>query len=304
MIGQTPRVRLALIANPRSGTAPAPERLEALLGADGAQVSCTPIEQIADGDGGDLEARALRALQRAGTPDRIVVAGGDGSIGPAALCAAQLSVPLAVIAVGTANDFARTKQLPLDDIEAACALARDPLARARHAELGMAGERPFVNAAAAGLSVAAAHAAKPHKPRLGPLAYVVGAIKAGVTAKPLRCAVACDGEPCYEGPAWQVVIGVTGAFGAGSEIGATSTDDAKLDVAVVPAGSRAGLIRRAYGMRTGQLTEQSDVTHERAAAIDVEVAGHPAFNVDGETCRCEPARFRLHAKGFDVVTPS
>lgn len=297
-------MRLALIANQRSGTASEPYELEALLAAGGAAVSYVPIEQIADREGGALEDGALDALRAGGPPDRIVVAGGDGSIGPAALCAAQLGVPLAVVAAGTANDFARAKRLPLDDLDAACALARDPAAATGHAELGMAGERPFVNAASAGLSVAAARAAKPHKPRLGPLAYAVGAVKAGVTATPLRCAVACDGAERYAGPAWQVVVAVTGAFGGGSQIGETSTDDEQLDVAVVPAGSRIGLVRRAFGMKTGRLTEQDDVAHERGAVIDVELAGHPAFNVDGETCRCEPARFTLRPGGFHVVTGS
>lgn len=297
-------MRLALIANPRSGTAPEPEALEALLGADGAHVACVPIEQIADEAGGTLEDGALQALRAAGDPDRIVVAGGDGSIGPAALCAAQLGVPLAVIATGTANDFARAKDLPLDDLEAACALARDPAARSRHADLGMAGERPFVNAAAAGLSVAAARAAKPHKSRLGALAYAVGALKAGVTATPLRCTVKADGAPAYEGDAWQVIVGVTGAFGGGSQIGDTRDDDGLLDVAVVPAGSRVALVRRAFGMKTGRLVAQPGVPHERGREIAVELDGHPAFNVDGETCRCEPASFRLHDGGFDVVTRS
>lgn len=295
-------MRLALITNRRSGTAPDPAELAARLAADGAAVDYVPIEQIADPDCGALEDGALAALQAEGAPDRIAVAGGDGSIGPAALCAARLGVPLAVIAVGTANDFARAKRLPLDDLEQACALARDVHARTRHAELGRAGERPFVNAAAAGLSVAAANAAKPHKSRLGPLAYAVGAIKAAVIATPLRCAVSCDRGVCFEGRIWQVVVGVTGAFGGGSEIGVTSAQDGQLDVAVVPAGSRTGLVRRAYGMRTGRLTEQSDVVHRRGATIDVAVAGHPTFNVDGETCRCEPARFTLHPGGFDVVT--
>jgi diacylglycerol kinase (ATP) len=297
-------VRLALIANRRSGTAPHPEQLAARLAAGGVTVDYVPIEQIADRDEGALADGALSALQAAGAPDRIVVAGGDGSIGPAALCAARLGVPLAVIAVGTANDFARAKRLPLDDLEAACALAREPAARTRHAELGMAGERPFVNAASAGLSVAAAAAARPHKPRLGALAYAVGAIRAAATASPLRCAVHCDGEACFEGSAWQVVVGVTGAFGGGSEIGVTSAQDGQLDVAIVPAGSRVGLVRRAYGMRTGRLTEQPDVAHRRGAAVDLVVAEERTFNVDGETCRCEPAHFSLHPGGFDVVTPS
>jgi diacylglycerol kinase (ATP) len=303
-MGQTPGVRLALIANPRSGSAPAPEALVARLAAGGADVAYVPIEQIADRDAGDLQHGALAALRAPGEPERLVVAGGDGSIGPAALCAAHLDVALAVIPVGTANDFARAKELPLDDLEAACALARDPGARTQRAELGMAGARPFVNAAAAGLSVAAAHAARPHKSRLGPLAYAAGALKAGVTATPLSCAVACDGDRCFDGRAWQVVVGVTGAFGAGGGMGVASDRDAMLDVAVVPAGSRAGLVRRAFGMRTGRLTGQSDVVHRRAATIDVEVAGHPTFNVDGETCLCEPARFTLHPGGFAVVTSS
>ncbi len=302
-MGRLAVVRLALIANPRSGTAPDPEDLAARLARDGADVTRVAIAQIADRDGGDLEPGALAALRAGGAPERIVVAGGDGSVGPAALCCAQLNIPLAVIPVGTANDFARAKALPLD-LDEACALARDPRAATARAELGMAGDRPFVNAAAAGLSVEAARAAKPHKSRLGPLAYAVGAARAGLTASPLRCAVACDGQGRYAGRAWQVVVGVTGAFGGGSELGATHPADGLLDVAVVPAGSRAGLVRRAYGMRRGQLAAQADVTHERGAVVEVELAGHPAFNVDGETCRCEPARFELHEGGFAVVVAS
>jgi diacylglycerol kinase (ATP) len=294
-------VRLALIANPRSGTATDPDELVTRLAAGGADVSWVPIDDIADEHGGELADGALDALTAAGAPDRLVVAGGDGSIGPAALCAARLGVPLAILAVGTANDFARAKRLPLD-LDEACALARDPRRATVRAELGMAGARPFVNAAATGLSVVAARAARPHKSRLGRLAYAVGAVRAGLTAAPLRCAVRCDGEQRFAGPAWQVVVGVTGAFGGGSEIGSTRDDDGLLDVAVVPAGSRAGLVRRALGMRAGRLTEQAGVEHERAAVVEVELPGHPAFNVDGETCRCEPARFSLHAGGFRVVT--
>jgi diacylglycerol kinase (ATP) len=302
-IRQTARVRLALIANPRSGTAPDPDELAERLRADGAAVSWVPIEAIADEHRGDLEDGALDALRAAGRPDRIVVAGGDGSIGPAALCAARLRVALAVVPAGTANDFARAKGLPLD-LEPACALAGSPQARTARADLGMAGGRPFVNAAAAGLSVVAAHTAKPHKSRLGALAYAIGAARAGLTAAPLRCVVTCDGDERFAGRAWQVVVGVTGAFGGGSEIGATRTGEGLLDVAVVPAGSRAGLVRRAFGMRAGRLIEQAGVAHERATVIEVEISGHSAFNVDGETCRCEPARFELDPGGFDLVTPS
>jgi diacylglycerol kinase (ATP) len=297
-------VRLALVANPKSGSAPPPERLAELLAAGGASVSVTAIQDLAAEDGGlddDGLAKARKKLSKGGAPDRIVVAGGDGSIGLTALVAAEMDVPLAVIPTGTANDFARALDLPFD-LDESCALARDPHAATRHAELALAGARPFVNAAATGLSVVAAREARPHKSRLGPLAYALGATKAAITAQPLRCRVRADGNTCWEGRAWQVVVGATGAFGGGSEIGGTDPRDGMLDVAVVPAGSRIGLARRAAGMKRGSLTAQKSVAHHRAARIEID-GGAKTFNVDGEVCSCQPARFTLRDGGFQVVAP-
>ncbi len=283
-------MRLALVINPKSGTAPDRGELERRLAADGASVTVTPIDELdCDADGAAL-----------GRPDRIVVAGGDGSIGLCARLAQRLRVPLAVIPVGTANDFARALSITMK-LDEACELARDPGAATRTADLAEVDGRPFVNAASAGLSVIAAREARPHKGWLGPLAYAFGALKAGLTASPLRCRAICDGDERYAGKVWQVVVGVTGAFGGGSEIGGAGKG--RLDVAVVPAGSRMGLVRRAYAMRTGKLTAQDDVPHLRGRVVDVELAGEHAFNVDGELCRCEPAHFVLRPEPFQVVVP-
>ena len=102
---------------------------------------------------------------------------------------------------------------------------------------------------------------------------------------------------------WQVVIGVTGAFGGGSGIGGTRCDDGRLDVAVVPAGSRVGLVRRAYAMRRGRLTAQRDVSHHRGRVIEVELPPGTPFNIDGDVRECDPARFELVAGGVHVVVP-
>ena len=138
---------------------------------------------------------------------------------PVAELAGRLGVPLGVIPGGTANDFVRACELPLDPVEAAeLAVASTSL---RRLELGRLGDgRPFVNVASAGLASVAARRAAPLKPRLGPLAYAVGAVRAAATAAPLPCAVRADGETVFEGEAWQVIVAVTGAFGGGSEVGA------------------------------------------------------------------------------------
>ncbi len=277
---------MTLVANARSGGTDASGAVAAALRARGAGVAVLDV--------GAVEAAAED------DPERLVVAGGDGSIGPAAAVAARAGVPLAVVATGTANDFARALGLPRE-VGAACALAADPDASTRAIELAWAGERPFVNAASCGLSVLAARRAAPLKPRLGPLAYAAGALRAGLTGRAVAATVRCDGRVVHDGPAWQVVVGATGAFGAGSGLEEADPGDGLLDVVAVGAGSRAALVRRAWGLRRGRGARQPGVAHARGARIEVAVAPGTRWNVDGEVCALGPAAFRAQAGAVEVV---
>ncbi|MGB3441334.1 MAG: diacylglycerol kinase family protein [Actinophytocola sp.] len=261
------------------------------------------LELITDA-GAEAETRGLDQLDEplpAGT-ERVVVAGGDGSVGVAARAAAGAGVPLAVLPTGTANDFANALNLPTE-LAKACGLATDPAARTEHREIGLACGQPFVNAAAAGLSSVASRLAKPHKKRLGALAYAFGAVRAGLTAPHTPCRVLVDGDQVFDGDAWSVVVAVSGAFGGGSNIGGTRHDDDHLDVAVVPARSRFALVRHGYHMRRGMLTQQDDVPHHRGRVIEVDVPPGTEFNVDGDPRPLEPARFTLLDGGVRVVVP-
>ena len=142
-----------------------------------------------------------------------------------------------------------------------------------------------MNVASTGLASVAARRAAPLKPRLGPLAYGVGAVRAAATAAPLRCAIRIDGAAVFEGAAWQVILAVTGAFGGGSGIAAADPSDGVLDAAVLPAGSRAGLIRRAWGLKRHTIAEQRGVEHHRGAVIELDVPDGTEFNADGELRR-------------------
>ena len=262
-------MRIALVANPASGGGLDPAPLVRAMSERGAEVA------VFDCATDDIKRAA------AVSPDRLVVAGGDGTIGPVADLAGRLDVPLAVIPGGTANDFARATGLPLDPIDAAeLAVSGTTL---RRFELGRLGDgRAFVNVASAGLASVAARRAVPLKPRLGAVAYGVGAVRAAATAAPLRCAVRADGATVYEGDAWQVILAVTGAFGAGSGIAAADPSDGVLDVAILPAGSRLGLARRAWGMKRHMIAEQRGVEHHRGAVVAVELVPGTEFNADGE----------------------
>jgi diacylglycerol kinase (ATP) len=169
--------------------------------------------------------------------DRVAVAGGDGSIAPAAAAAGAAGIPLAVIPAGTANDFARRMGLPVD-LARACRLAVCG-ARLRDMELGWMDERPFVNVASAGLPAPAAQRAKAWKKPLGPLGYAAGALAAGATASAVWVEVACDGGTFFEGDAWQVTVAASGAFGAGARIAEADPHDGALEVVAVAAGGPA-----------------------------------------------------------------
>jgi diacylglycerol kinase family enzyme len=275
---------LALLANPKSGRGAA-GTVERMLRERGAEVRDFELDERDD-------AVALG-------PDRIAVAGGDGSIGFAAEAAARAGVPLAVVPVGTANDFARAIGIPFDLAEA-CRLAVEGR-ETRLLELGWMGDRPFVNAASTGLSPIAAANAQGVKRILGPFAYSLGALGAGITAKPIRCRVTCDGKPRFDGRAWQVSVAVTGAFGGGSGVDA-DPHDGVLDVVVIEATSRARLVLHAYGLRARRLESQKGVRSERGHVVEVSTDGETGFNVDGELVGVDRARFRVKAGAYAVVT--
>jgi diacylglycerol kinase (ATP) len=275
---------IALLANPDSGSGEA-EEVERLLRAHDDDVTRFDLDR-----GDDVVAAR---------PSRIVVAGGDGSVGCGAAAAARAGVPLGVVAVGTANDFARAMDLPrtlFDAIDLAAAGTQT-----ERLDLGRVGDRPFVNAASAGLSPVAARKADGLKRLLGPLAYTVGALRAGLFAKPVHCSVTIDGKLGFEGDAWQVIVGLTGAFGGGAEVDADPADG-RLDVVAIEAGSRVRLIARGYGLRTGQVETQRGVFTATGRTVEVEQrAAEAGFNVDGELISGERLTFTVEPQAFEVV---
>jgi YegS/Rv2252/BmrU family lipid kinase len=276
---------VALVANERSGSSD-PERCAECLRSFGAKVRRFLIEEV--------DEAVVSGV------DRVVVAGGDGSIAPIAAAAGAAGIPVAVVPAGTANDFARRMELP-EELSAACELA----ARGTHVrelELGWLNrERPFVNVASTGLPAPAAQRASSWKRLLGPLAYAAGAVAAGLTAKPLTCLVDCDGRELLAGDAWQITVAASGAFGAGVTLAGADPTDGKLDVVAIEAGPRLGLIALAYRLRSGGVSDHPRAFQTRCTTAEVRVPEGTPFNVDGEVVTADSARFTAQQRAFQLV---
>lgn len=280
---------IALLLNTGSGQGDA-ERVEELLIEHGAEVECFDVREPEKAAGSGAE--------------RLAVAGGDGSIGFAAEAATATGIPVAVIATGTANDFAGQLGLPCE-LDAACRLAATGV-ELRCLDLARAGSRPFVNVAGVGLAPTAAEHADGLKDRLGALAYPVGAAQAGALAEPIECRVHCDGEVVHEGEAWQVSVASSGAFGGGASLEADASDG-ELDLVVIEAGSRIRLVKHAYGLKLGSIEGQEGVIDVRCHTIELELPSDESLSIDGELVEAAELvedgaiRFRVEGDAFELV---
>lgn len=258
-------MQLALVVNPKSGAGRGSEELAERLSAPGHDVATYTLD--------DVDAAATSGA------DRVVVAGGDGSIGCVFAACASAGAGLAILPAGTANDFARAIGIPAD-FDAAIEVAVDPDARRRRIWGATLDGHPFVNVASIGLAVNAAREAAPMKKLLGPVAYGLGAIKAGAKGTEVHCRISVDGEQVYEGDVWQALVAASGSFGGVVQLPESDPETKDMELFVVESRSRLTLIRRVWGMRRGG--NRGGTRFFQGHSIHVDVDPDLLWNVDGE----------------------
>jgi len=232
----------------------------------------------------------------------LVVAGGDGSLHLAVAglrAQGRLDVPLGLVPLGTGNDFARGTGVPLDPEDAARALLQ---ARPRSVDLLVtdAGD-VVVNAAHAGLGAAASQAAAGLKRAVGPLAYPLGALVAGVREQGFELEITVDGRIVHRGPT--LMVGITNgcSIGGGAELcGMASIDDGVAEAVVVTAVGPAARIAFANALRGGTHLEREDVAVHHGTQITVSgesvrhvLDGELSEELDTLTYLLEPGAWRL-----------
>ena len=123
---------------------------------------------------------------------------------------------LGLLPLGTANDFARTLEIP-SSLEAACATIAQ--GKVVDVDLGLVGDNYYVNVAAVGLSVEATRSLSPRlKKSIGPLAYPVAAMTAFFKHEPFVARLSFperDHEPVEYGRLLQVAVGNGRFYGGG-----------------------------------------------------------------------------------------
>jgi diacylglycerol kinase family enzyme len=238
--------------------------------------------------------------------DRLVVAGGDGSLHAVV---ARLhddgrlhDTPVALVPLGTGNDLARGAGLPLDPAEAA---ERAATGRPHRWDLLVDDAGGIVvNAVHGGIGADAAARSERLKDRLGPLAYPVGALAEGVRAGGWSVRVEVDGRP-LELPGDDVLLVGVGngpTIGGGTPLFPDARgDDGLLDVVVSCATGPAARAAFALALRKGTHLERDDVVATRGttARITGDAVG---LDADGELEDAVPDRtWRLLPGAWSLV---
>lgn len=240
-------------------------------------------------------------IESVGCYDRVVVAGGDGTLNAAAPALVETGLPLGIIPAGTANDLARTLGIP-DDIPAAVRVIRE--GHRRRIDLGTVNGHPFFNVASIGLSVDLTHVlTREFKRRSGKLGYAFATLRALARARPFQATIASQ-EERVRVSTLQIAVGNGRYYGGGNAVEKTAViDDQHLDLYSLEFAQAWKLALLARSFRYGEHGAWEEVRAVRAKEFDVLTPKPKLVNADGEIVTSTPAHFRIDPNAVEVFCP-
>ncbi len=269
-----------------------------------AQQQGRPMEVRVTQNEGDA---ARFAAEESDSPCDVVVAvGGDGTVNEVLngiLHARTRTEPaLAIVPLGTANDFARSCAIPQDHPTQALRLAWEGVPQ--WIDVGRANDRFFLNVATAGFGAeVAAGTPSVAKKVLGSVAYVVTGLLRAATITPYPSQLVLP-EERWEGNL--VVITVANGRQAGGGIPVApkaALDDGLLDVMVI---HDAGILQSGKILSEFRDVEAEDneyVFYRQAPSLRLELAETVRLDVDGEPIYAHAFDFRILQRRLRIMLP-
>lgn len=247
---------------------------------------------------------------------RILIAGGDGSLSEAVngifgqQQVAPEQVTLALLPIGTGNDWARSHGIPGDYAAALRLIAAD---RPVGHDVGIidfaatGARRFFINVAGAGFDAGVVERMPSRK--LGRIAYLVGLLRELVSyrALPLRLKIGAGEERTASecsAAAFAFLVCINRYCGGGMLVApAAHSDDGLLDLVLVRHLGRLELLLNLRRLFDGSLAEHPKVSVWRSAAAAIEAPPGTSVEADGELVGHAPALFGVLPRALRVVTP-
>ncbi|MEN4830178.1 lipid kinase [Pantoea vagans] len=238
----------------------------------------------------------------AGRIDAVIVGGGDGTLNAAAPGLMQTSLPLGILPLGTANDFARTLGIPAS-LEQAVKIIADGQLRA--VDLGEVNQHLFLNVSSIGFSAELAHnLTAESKKRWGVGGYALAALRLLRQSRPFSATLVHQGQRVAIKTV-QVSVGNGRFYGGGMTVEQRAApDDGLLDVYSLELRHSWQLIALLPFLRRGTHGRWRNVRAFSTTELTIETRRPHYINADGEIVGQTPAHFRLLTRALRVYAPA
>ena len=246
------------------------------------------------------EAEVLARHAAAEGFERIVAAGGDGTINEIVNGIAGHDVALGLLPIGTMNVFATELGLPSNNLRACWEIIRQN--RVRPIDLPSANGKHFVQLAGVGLDAQVVkETSRSFKRNFGPLSYLISAAQIA-SRQPPRLLIESENAAVEEGSF--VLVGNGRLYGGRLPFFKQAViDDGLLDVIVFKRLSYVEIIRYLQNVIfTPQITAP-DVEYFQTKRLRVSSEEDVPVEVDGELIGSCPVEFRIRSGGLRVLAP-
>lgn len=293
MVNPVPRRALVIInKKSRSGETELDILLDRLK-ESGMQIRQPPLDSPA----------SIPELIRTNAPhiDCVILGGGDGSMNCAAQALMETGLPLGILPMGTANDLARTLQIPLD-LASACDVIAGGVVH--HVDVGSVNDRLFFNVANIGLGVTVKRLLTPDlKQRWGIFSYAHCLLRAIRDFQPFYADIACDGRQ-QRVRSLQIAVGNGRHYGGGMTVSEdASLEDARFHLYSIRPMDWWNLAKIGPSLKSGEFRPDAPV--DIASGFDITISTRKPMPVtaDGESVTVTPARFKMLPKAVKIIVP-
>ncbi len=246
------------------------------------------VEPLITFHAGDAAAHAADAARRG--VDAVAAVGGDGTVNEVINGLDGFDVPLGIIPVGTANDFARQVGIPADADHAMDVILRRKPRRLDTASLN---GRRFLNVSMGGVGAeATAETPAEAKESFGPVAYAISGMRKIADFRRNHARFVGDGF-AYEGDFMMFAVGLTRSTGGGNMVTPrASMTDGLLDLCIVEGMSRGEFARTAMKVKRGEHIGHPGVHYVQLRWVHIEGREPISVNVDGEISNARQLTYR------------
>ncbi|MDP4090624.1 MAG: YegS/Rv2252/BmrU family lipid kinase [Bacillota bacterium] len=231
----------------------------------------------------------------------VLIAGGDGTVDNTVNCMKEMKVelPIAVLPMGTANDFAKLIGMP-QDVEAACErILNSP---PRRLDLGKINNKYFINVASTGLFTDISQKTDVNmKNTMGKLAYYIKGLEQIPNLRNLKIKVESE-EVVYDGDMYLMLIFNGQTAGNLKLAYKSSLSDGLLDIIIVKAVMIKDIVALLIKILRGEHLEGNNaLIYFKSSRIRIECHEDLVTDIDGERGPDFPLMIECEKGGIEVL---